>query len=226
MTNPYTLRLTMHEVSGLWDSLGICLFVAEYRSADGTWFRNEEFLYRKGAIRYFTDCFGGWGMMSGQMMGSALYYTYSWGSGIHRSHIGRLSIDHDTIVIRESGGYADKDLYVAEPENGVIPVFLYKIRKMISFNELDSSAVKWGYVHEGAASISIIDTLGNEITPNFTVMVAKSRTGSLGSNDSRGKKYHLSISRKQTMECRFDLKGRVLTGAATYSIVIHQLPMK
>ncbi|MBN1576580.1 MAG: hypothetical protein JW913_08510 [Chitinispirillaceae bacterium] len=72
----YQLIFAQHDVPGLWNSLRIHIFHTEYRSSDGTWFRDEKFLYRNGTVQYFVSSFGGWGLMSGVMRGSVLYYTY------------------------------------------------------------------------------------------------------------------------------------------------------
>jgi hypothetical protein len=167
MDTSFRLAITVHDVPGLWDSLRIHLFHAEYQSSDGTWFWDGEFLYRNGTIRIFVPDFDGWGLMSGVMRGATLYYTYSWGSGIHRCHIGRLFLNPDTIVIQESGGYAGKDLFVVKTADNLIAIYLYSCWGSRNFNEFDSSAVKWGLIRETESSITVIDTLGKEIPPNF-----------------------------------------------------------
>jgi hypothetical protein len=166
MDTSFRLATTVHSVPGLWESLRILLFHAEYQSSDGTWFWNGEFLYRDGAIRFFVPDFGGWGLMSGVMRGNTLYYSYSWGSGTERSYIGRLRSNADTLVIQESGGYSDKDLFIAKTVDS-LAVYLYSPWSPRNFNEFDSSAIKWGLIRETDSSIFIIDTLGKEIPPQF-----------------------------------------------------------
>jgi hypothetical protein len=166
MDTSFRLTTTVHNVPGLWESLRILLFHAEYQSSDGTWFWNGEFLYRDGAIRFFVPDFGGWGLMSGVMRGTTLYYSYSWGSGTERSYIGRLSLNADTIVVQESGGYTDKDLFIAKTVDS-LAVYLYSSWSPRDFNEFDSSAIKWGLIRETDSSITIIDTLGKDIPPQF-----------------------------------------------------------
>jgi hypothetical protein len=163
----FYLTISVHNVPGLWDSLRIRLFHAEYQSSDGTWSWDGEFLYRNNTIRIFVPDFGGWGLMSGVMRGNTLYYTYSWESGTHRCHIGKLFLNPDTVIIQESGGYSGKDLFVVKTADSFIAVYLYSSWASRDFNEFDSSAVKWGLIRETESSITIIDTLGNKIPPNF-----------------------------------------------------------
>lgn len=164
LVSGYQLTITEHNVSGLWDSLHIHLFKAEYRAGDGTWFRDEEFLYRNGQVQIFTGCFGGYGLMSGVMKGSVFYYTYSFGSGIHRTHLGRLFYDGDNLVQQESGGYAFIDFIVAEPTSDT----LYLYRSVVKgFNDYTILPPPWGVVKETAKGITVVDTLGNEIKPDF-----------------------------------------------------------
>jgi hypothetical protein len=167
MDTEFNLTLTVHTVPGLWDSLGILLFHATYESSDGTWFWDGEFFYRNGVIRIFVPDFNGSGLMSGVMRGNRFYYTYSWGSGTHRCHLGRLFLNSDSVVIQESGGYADKDFFVMESKDNRMAVYLYSSWSSRNFNEVDSTAEKWGVVKETQSSITVVDTLGKEIPPLF-----------------------------------------------------------
>ncbi|MCD4658186.1 MAG: hypothetical protein K8S87_11665 [Planctomycetes bacterium] len=46
------------------------------------------------------------------MLDDIMYYTYSFGSGVHRSHIGRLSIENERIVMQEFGYFENEDVFI------------------------------------------------------------------------------------------------------------------
>jgi len=108
------LSVTEYAVQGLWDSLGVQIVKARYLGEDSTQFNEHEFICLNGAVRPFASTFGGYGLMSGLVFRKVFYYTFSWGSGIHRSHAGCFFLDHDSLVIVQSGGYFWMDLFVSK----------------------------------------------------------------------------------------------------------------
>ena len=72
------------EVPGLKSALPIQLFFAKYLTPDGQRFSEMIFAYHDGKLTPFGSAFGGFGLMSAVVEKEILYYTYSWGSGIHR----------------------------------------------------------------------------------------------------------------------------------------------
>ncbi len=101
----YQLEIAEYKIDDLWATLQIQLYKVKYLSEDGASFRDGEFLYHEGSLMPFCKSFGGAGLMSGLVQDSALYYTYSFGSGIHRAHAGRVFIHQGQLTIAESGGY-------------------------------------------------------------------------------------------------------------------------
>lgn len=66
--------------------------------------------------------FGGHGLMSAAMHKGTLYGSYSWGSGLHRSHLFSLTIADAKPKLRETGGFASKDLFVSVGKDGTLAV--------------------------------------------------------------------------------------------------------
>jgi hypothetical protein len=52
--------------------------------------------------------------MSAVISGGKLYYTYSFGSGLHRSHLAQLSIVGGKLAFAESGPLLDQDCFVKQ----------------------------------------------------------------------------------------------------------------
>ena len=93
-----TFRVRELDVPNLWSTLGLQLFEAE-EIVGGDAFAWRQFLCREGVVHPFVESFGGHGVMSGVVHANALYYSYSWGSGIHRSFVGRLTIQNGILEI-------------------------------------------------------------------------------------------------------------------------------
>ena len=100
--------------------------------------------------------------MSAVMVGDELYYTFSWGSGIHRSQIGRLSTDGAGLTINESGGYEDVDLFVHKADNRV----QVEEGRFIDFNSWESGRT-FGWLRTQGLSFTVIDNAGNKIVSRF-----------------------------------------------------------
>ena len=100
--------------------------------------------------------------MSAVMVGDELYYTFSWGSGIHRSQIGRLSADGAGLTINESGGYEDVDLFVHKADNRV----QVEEGRFIDFNSWESGRT-FGWLRTQGLSFTVIDNAGNKIVSRF-----------------------------------------------------------
>ena len=50
--------------------------------------------------------------MSTVLLDGALYYSYSWGSGVHRSRLGRISLDEAELQICETQEFLFTDLFL------------------------------------------------------------------------------------------------------------------
>jgi len=162
---PVQFKIEEHEVDGLWHAIRVRLLLVRYMSAAGEQFNERLLVYHDGKLTPFASAFGGYGLMSAVVMDGKLYYTYSWGSGIHRSHIGRLSRDARDIRIIVSGGYSSTDLFVRNVD-GRIRV---EAGKFTGFNSWKvESQVGWLKAKE--SSLAIVDETGAEVPPQFGVM--------------------------------------------------------
>ena len=144
------------------DSSGLQLLHVRYLSPDGQLFKEESLVAHGEDLHTLGKSFGGFGLMSAVKVGDAIYYTYSWGSGIHRSHVGELSVVSGELMIRESGGFANADLFVRTAEGGV----LVEAGDFESFNNW-KSAEPLGVVGVAGTSLRIVDSHGIEQTPPF-----------------------------------------------------------
>jgi hypothetical protein len=124
------VKFERYEIPGLFKKLGANAYVARLLDPDGNLLDEVPFLFRDGDVRSLGIAYGGWGLMSAVVYGNCLYYTYSWGSGIHRSHIGRVSLHPGELRLRESIGYQNVDLFVKVENRGVA---IYE-GEFISFN--------------------------------------------------------------------------------------------
>jgi hypothetical protein len=164
--NPQTqFKIEEHEVHGLWHALRVRLFLARYLSDAGEQFNESLLFYHDGKVTPFASAFGGYGLMSAVVMDGNLYYTYSFGSGIHRSHIGRLSMDARDIRIIVSGGYSATDLFVRNVD-GRIRV---ESGKFTGFNSWKAER-QVGWLKAKESSLAIVDATGAEVPPQFGIL--------------------------------------------------------
>lgn len=118
--NPQTVfKVEEYQITGLWEALKMQLFLARYMLPDGEQFNEQLLIFHNGQITPFASTFGGWGLMSAVVLDNALYYTYSWGSGIHRSHIGKLTVEDEKLNILESDGYFHQDIFVSHKDGKI-----------------------------------------------------------------------------------------------------------
>lgn len=119
-SSDYILEIVELQVSDLWNNLNIQLFDVIFLSDDGTQFNQSAFLYYDMKIVPFACSFGGRGIMSGYVDDDVFYFTYSWGSGIHRSHLGVIRIVDCEIQSIDSGGFEGVDFFVTKTDDGTI----------------------------------------------------------------------------------------------------------
>lgn len=103
---------------GLWEGLGVQIFNVWHLAHDN---RNprDPFILSAGKIFPFVGTMGG-GFLSGAVRGDALYYSYGYGSGIHRSQLGRLRMKDGRPEQHESKSYSMGDMLVEKtPENRI-----------------------------------------------------------------------------------------------------------
>ena len=120
--NPATeFEIRWVPIKGLWQALEVQVFKVRC-FVDRQQFNEFDCVIHQGKLTVLGCSIGGYGLMSGVVQSSSLYYTYSWGSGIHRSHIGRLEVVNDELKFWESAGFADRDLFVSPTSSGGIQV--------------------------------------------------------------------------------------------------------
>lgn len=163
--NPSTqFKIEEYRVEGLEEALKIQLFLVRYMSHDSRQFNEGLLIYRDGKLMPFASTFGGQGLMSAVVSEDVLYYTYSFGSGMHRSHVGLLSIDGEKMRILESGGSLSTDLFVRKVEGGI----QVEAGRFDGFNSW-KPARRIGWAKSKASSLAIVDAAGAEVPPHFPI---------------------------------------------------------
>jgi hypothetical protein len=172
---PLELEVTNFDVKRLWEEMKLQVFDVQYghkspghrdRQHSGDGFIA---LYHRGRIVSLSSLFGGLGLMSGVVCKSVFYFTYSWGSGIHRYHVGMLEIVNGELVRRDSGGFEANDLidvFVAGDSHDNVALYSGQFKR---FNEW-SDAKSFGTIQtQGANRLGIIGNDGQQILPDFPV---------------------------------------------------------
>jgi hypothetical protein len=155
------------KVDQLWDKLQTQLFLVRLIVGESE-FNSYTLLCRKGEFRHFVATFGGDGLMSGVVVDDAFYYTYSFGSGIHRSHLGKLTVVKDELRTRETGGFIDRDLFVKKTGDKLaVEAAAFFDGSFKAFNSW-TSAKPFGTIREEADSLQIIGLDGKPLAPNLS----------------------------------------------------------
>ena len=115
-------RIRPFEVKGLWEEMGIVAFDVQYLS-NGSPFNGYVGYFHDGKIDHLAANFGGHGLMSGLVHDKRFVFTFSWGSGMHRSQVRAAVIKDGRLAIIDSGGFVDQDLFVKTGPDGKIEVF-------------------------------------------------------------------------------------------------------
>jgi hypothetical protein len=134
---------------------------ARYLALDGTPFNEALLLCRDGKLTRFAESLGGQGLMSGVVVKDTLYYTYSFGSGEHRSHLARLNIVDGKVTIVESGSLLDKDYFVSQVGD---KLFLEE-GEFQKFNKWKSNK-RIGQIVATDTGFDVVDEAGNPL-PKF-----------------------------------------------------------
>ena len=148
-----------YSVPGLKDALDLGLILVRFLSAEeGQQFNEAILIHRDDTLTTFASAFGGFGLMSAVVAEGSLYYSYSFGSGIHRSHVGVLRKNGEgELELRESGGYFSDDLFVRVKEGEIV----VESGQYETFNRW-SSPKSFGKVRAKAAAFTIVDGAGKE----------------------------------------------------------------
>jgi hypothetical protein len=79
---------------------------------NGQEFNGFACVLREEGVSVLGESFGGHGLMSGLVKGQSFYFTYSWGSGVHRSHMGKLQLVDGAVKMWDTGGFLNQDLFL------------------------------------------------------------------------------------------------------------------
>jgi hypothetical protein len=119
-------------------------------------------IYHDGKVASLAPSNGGYGIMSGLVSDGAFYYTYSWGSGIHRSHVARLEIKDGKLISSDTGGFKDLDLFVSDAPDGKVRI---KSGKFESFNHYRDPKEFGIITSDSSSKLKILDSKGNSLPP-------------------------------------------------------------
>lgn len=166
-----TGRICRVQIDGLWEKLKIAAF--QINSSEHPSYAAAVGFYYDGKIEWVPS-FGGYGFMSGVVIGDGFYYTYSWGSGIHRSHVAMIRRVNGKLEHWDSGGFTDWngdlgwhtawDLFVIHGAEGKPTVLVGSIEHF----DIWTNAMVIGTIHEaGDHTLQLIDGEDREIKPFF-----------------------------------------------------------
>jgi len=157
-----SFRFEEVSVPGLWDALRVQLFTVD-TIVRGQAIPRDPFLSWEGGIQPLART-STTRLHSAVVLDDALYYSHSWGSGILRSHVGRLRIVDGKLEQQESEGWAFAELSLQRTGAGEIAVLL---REGLP---ADSSGVGVlvGRIdlHE-RSWLRIVDAAGHEVHPRL-----------------------------------------------------------
>ncbi len=151
--------LTERPIPGLWNAVGAQAFSVGERIKGQIVWRDPVFCVA-GKILPFGSSAGGVGVMSAVVQGDAFYYTYAFGSGIHRSHVGRLRLVDGEPQQHESAPFP-QDLFVEKAGDGVRVV-------QATYREFNAweNGVEHGRIDPAEKyRLRIIDAHGAEVVP-------------------------------------------------------------
>ncbi len=157
--------LEEYPVAGLAEQNGARLYLARLLGNDGQQFNELLFLYYNKAMTALGSTLGGHGLMSAVLFERRLHYTFSWGSGLHRSHLGRISFSRGNATAVQSEGIANVDLFLRlEGESLIV-----EAGQFVGFNSWRNGKSR-GNVEQVWASV-------NRIDPAFSSAVLDSSPG-------------------------------------------------
>ena len=167
--NPETeFQIYEFEIDGLWDEMGIQLISAAYL-VDGQQFNEALYIARDGSLSPFASTFGGFGFMSAVLSGGDVYYSYSWGSGIHRSCMGRIALDEKgKLQITETEEFLFTDLFLRSVDGGV----RVETGGYDAFNSWQEGQPV-GWLEYRKRRLVLVDDDGGEISPEAFVETKK-----------------------------------------------------
>jgi len=143
------------QVPDLWEQMHIQIFNVQYKGFPDS----QQLLYADGKFSRFVQSFGGYGLMSAVVSDKTLFYTYSWGSGIHRSHVGRFHIEESKQIRQESDAFTFQDIFIKRNSEGVLELVNGKFMSVNIWS--DSKPI--GHIDLSEKTrLRIIDSTGKE----------------------------------------------------------------
>jgi hypothetical protein len=151
-------KIDEYAIDGL-KPLDVRILLARYLSADGSQFNETLLVLHGGKLTPLVrTVVGGEGLMSAVVSGGKLYFTYSWGSGRHRSHLGQLTVAKDKLTITESGPLHDGDCFVTKDAKG-----LYLERGTFEKFNAWKPDQRYGQIHPKDPGFTVVNDAGEEI---------------------------------------------------------------
>jgi hypothetical protein len=111
-------KIEEYAIDGL-KALDVRILLARYFAPDGKQFNEALLVLHAGKLTPLAPTTGGHGLMSAVVSNGKLYYTYSWGSGRHRSHLGQLTAAKAKLTVVQSSPLYDADCFVTQDANGL-----------------------------------------------------------------------------------------------------------
>jgi len=108
------------KVAGVKEALGGFLAEARYQSPDGSTFRSELYFVRKGQLTRIDNGLMAAKLLSGAVLGKALYYSWSGGSGVHQCYVGKLTLNNGKVVKTDNCVSLKSDLYLRVKKDAVV----------------------------------------------------------------------------------------------------------
>ena len=168
--------ISRFDVKDLWEAMQVEILDIQYMIRGQSFsFNGFVGLYHDGKIISLAPTIGGYGLMSGMMSKGEFYYTYSSGSGIHRSHVAKLQLLGGQLKLWSSDGFQATDLFVTGGSDGKVHVLSGKFNY---FNHWEA-AKGIGTIAEGNfPKIEIIDSDGKVVVPTFPSQKRSQSSGS------------------------------------------------
>lgn len=100
------------EVEGLWEALEIQILEVRLFGMFNSPVESVYLLYHHGIVEYLPGTTGGLGPLSAVVVDDQLYYSYSWGYGIHRSCLVQLSVKDEELTLVHWEANTARDVFV------------------------------------------------------------------------------------------------------------------
>jgi hypothetical protein len=166
---PADFRVRNLEIKGLWEEMNVQLFGIEALGESALLG-----IYHNGEMTSLGPDIGGSGLMSGLIQNGEFYCTYSWGSGIHRSHVVKLRVEKGRLRRWDSGGYVGNDVFVSRGLDDKVQIFTGEFKE---FNHWEAGTNIGFVVTTNSSEIQIVGPEGNVVVPHLSYPSEKRQQG-------------------------------------------------